>query len=181
MHFGDYDIKLLYDRFARFPLFLYLDALFGRSTENSIYRKKSIASLKLTPNSTVLDVACGIGFNFKILESYLQNSGKIIGIDISSESLKVAKRRIAKHKWTNIELVNTSITDYESKLRFDAILCTFALEIVSDYKAAIDKIFNLLKPQGKFAMIGMKLSSKIPYINSLIHFLKGFTKQGKST
>ncbi len=144
-------------------MFLYLDTLFGRSTENSIYRKKVIASLKLTPNSTVLDVACGIGFNFKILENYLQNSGKIIGIGISSESLKIAKRRIAKHKWTNIELVNTSITDYESKLCFDAILCTFALEIISDYKAAINKIFNLLKPQGKFAMIGMKLSSQMPY------------------
>ena len=96
MHFNNYDIKLLYDWVARFPLFLYLNALFGRSTENSIYRKKVIASLKLTPNSTVLDVACGIGFNFKILESYLQNSGKIIGIDIFFESLKVAKETNCK-------------------------------------------------------------------------------------
>ena len=79
----------------------------------------------------------------------MQNSGKIIKIDISYESLKVAKRRTAKHKWANIELVNTSITDYESKLSFDTTLCKFALEIISDYKAAIDKIFNLLKPQGK--------------------------------
>lgn len=89
----------------------------------------------------------------------MQNRGKVVGIDISSESLKVAKRRNCKHNWTNIELVNTSITDYESNLRFDAILCTFVLEIISDYKAAINKIFNLFKLQGKFAMIGMKLSS----------------------
>lgn len=157
------EVKSLYDKAARFPLLLYLDALFGRATENSIYRKKAIASLRIAVNSAVLDVACGIGFNFKLIESYLQNSGKLVGIDISSESLKVAKRRIAKHKWTNIELVNMSITDYDPEIRFDAILCTFAMEIIPEYKTAIDKIFSQLKPQGRFALIGMKLSSRMPY------------------
>lgn len=65
------EVGSLYNKFASFPLFLQLDALFGRATENSVYRKKAIALLNLTSNSTVLDVACGIGFNFKILESYL--------------------------------------------------------------------------------------------------------------
>ena len=159
----DVEVKQLYDRSARFPAFLYLDALFGRATENSIYRKKAIAFLKLTTNSTVLDVACGIGFNFKIIESYLKNSGKLVGVDISPESLKFARRRIAKHKWTNIELVNASITDYEPETIFDAALCTFAMEVIPDYKGAIDRIFNLLKPGGRFAMIGMKLSTRTPY------------------
>ena len=45
MKLDDDEVKLLYDKYARFPLFLYLDALFGRATENSIYRKKAIASL----------------------------------------------------------------------------------------------------------------------------------------
>jgi len=173
----DEKVKSLYDKYAKIPLLLYLDALFGRATENSIYRKKAIASLKLTANSIVLDVACGIGFNFKIIESYLKNSGKIVGIDISPESLRVAKKRIAKHKWTNIELVNMSITDYEPRIRFDAILCTFAMEIIPDYKAAIEKIFNLLKPQGRFAMIGMKLSTKISYklLNPLFEW---FAREG---
>ncbi|MGQ4915420.1 MAG: class I SAM-dependent methyltransferase [Candidatus Asgardarchaeia archaeon] len=173
MRLSDNEIKLLYDKAARYPAFLHLDALLGRATEHSIYRKKAIALLKLTPNSTVLDVACGIGFNFKIIESYLQNSGKLIGIDISSESLKVAKGYVVKHGWTNVELVNTSITDYNPDIQFDAILCTYALEIISDYKAAIDNIYRLLKPQGRFAMIGMKLSSRLPYklINPFINWL----------
>lgn len=153
------EVGLLYDKYARAPLFLYLDALFHRATENSVYRKKAVASLSLTENSTVLDVACGIGFNFKIIESYLQNSGKLVGVDISSESLEVAKKRIAKHKWTNVELVSMSITDYEPEIFFDAVLCTFALEIIPHYKAAVDKIFDLMKPQGRFAMIGMKFGS----------------------
>ncbi len=161
---------MLYDKYARYPSLLYLDALFGRVTENSVYRKRAISFLGLTTESTVLDVACGIGFNFKIIEGYLKNNGKLVGIDISSESLKAAKRRIAKHKWTNVELVNMSITDYEPRIFFDAVLCTFALEMISDYKAAIDKMFSLLKPQGRFAMIGMKHSSRYKLLNLLFEW-----------
>ena len=171
-------VRSLYDKGAKFPFFLYLDALFGRATANSVYRKKAIALLHLAANSTVLDVACGIGFNFKIVESYIQNGGKLIGIDISSESLKVAKRRISKHPWTNIELVNMSITNYEPEIFFDAILCTYAMEIIPDYKIAIDNMFNLLKPQGSFTMIGMKLSSQMPY-RLLNPFMEWLSIKGK--
>ena len=62
------------------------------------FRKKAVSSLGLTTESTVLDVAYGTVFNFKIIECYLKNSGKLVAIDISSESLKAAKRRIIKHE-----------------------------------------------------------------------------------
>jgi len=32
-----------------------------------------------------------------------------------------------------------------------------------EYEAAIDKMFSFLKPQGRFAMIGMKTASRRPY------------------
>jgi len=67
----------------------------------------------------------------------------------------------------NVEPVNNSIIDYETEAVFDAILCTFALEIIPDYKAAIDKMFDLLRPGGKIALIGMKLSSRTP--NNLLN------------
>jgi len=156
-------IRLFYDKIAKIPMFWYCDTLFSRATENSIYRKKAIASLNLTGNSVVLDVACGTGLNFKIIESYLCNNGRLVGVDFSPETLKLARKQIAKHKWTNIELVNMRIIDYEPEVLFDASLCTFALETMPDYKTAVDKIFHLLKPRGKFAMIGVKTSSQMPY------------------
>lgn len=157
-------------------MFWYWDALFSHSTENSIYRKKAIASLNLTGNSVVLDVACGTGLNFKIIESYLCNSGRLVGVDFSHGTLKLARSQIEKRKWTNIELVNMRITDYNPGILFDASLCTFALESMPDYKAAVDKIFHLLKSRGKFAMIGVKASSQIPHkIGNT--FVEWFTRQ----
>ena len=79
---ADKKIQALYDKYAKFPLYLYIDAIFGRTTEDSIYRREAVKYLKLAPGAIVLDVACGIGFNFKIIEQYLQNKGKLIGIDV---------------------------------------------------------------------------------------------------
>ena len=156
-------VKYLYNKYAKNPIFYYLISLLGQTTENSIYRKESIDLLKLNPNSTVLDAACGLGDNFKIIERYLQYDGKLIGVDISQESLKLAKGKVLKNRWKNVQLINNSIIDYKPGILFDAILCTYAKEIIPDYKLAIDKIFDLLKPNGRFSMIGMKLSSKTPY------------------
>lgn len=163
MQFDNDAIRAMYDKAAKIPIFWYFDALFSRTTENSIYRKKAIASLRLGASSVVLDAACGTGLNFKILESYLGRNGRLIGVDLSPGVLDAAERKIRKRNWKNIELVNASISDYMPGILFDAVLCTFALTIVPDYKAAIDKMFDLLKPQGRFAMIGMRDSSHMPY------------------
>jgi len=160
---SDEEIKKLYDEASKHLAFYYLDLILGRSMENSIYRKKAIATLGLKPNSKVLDVACGMGLNFKIIEKYITNGGMLVGVDISSESLKFAKGKIIKYKWPNVKLVNKSFMDYNPENHFDAVLCTYALEIIPNYKGTIDRIYNLLKPGGRFSMIGMKLSSQMPY------------------
>jgi hypothetical protein len=71
--------------------------------------------------------------------------------------------------------LNLSITDYKPKTLYDAVLCTYAKEIIPDFKSAIDMIYNLLKPDGIFSMIGMKLSSQIPY-KHMNFFLKRIYK-----
>jgi ubiquinone/menaquinone biosynthesis C-methylase UbiE len=155
----DERIAALYDRRAGL-----IELVFGKTTEDSPYRKMTIAKLGLTEGLSVLDVGCGVGFNFKAIESYLHNTGAIVGIDISSESLKIADKLVSRRKWTNVQLLNTSITAYRPKMRFDGILCTFALEIIAEYEKAIESVFSLLKPGGKFAMLGMKTSSEFPYM-----------------
>jgi len=154
-------IRTLYGKYA--PILNDWEMLLYGLGEDSKYRKKAVDSLQLNSDSKVLDVACGTGLNFKAVESYLGNSGKLVGVDISPYMLKAARNRVTKHGWKNVELVNVSFADYEPGTFFDAALCTFAIEIIPDYESVIDKIFRLLKPQGRFAMIGMKLSSRMPY------------------
>ncbi|MFO7933205.1 MAG: class I SAM-dependent methyltransferase [Bacteroidales bacterium] len=170
MEYPEDKIRSIYDKASSIPpLFSwYAEEILTRM---KIYRNKAVSLLNLTENSIVLDVACGIGFNFRFIEKYLGNNGTIVGVELSTKTVKLAKKRIVKHGWTNIELVNMSIMDYEPEILFDAIICTQAMEIIPE--AAVDKIFQLLKPQGRFSMIGMKPSSRIPYrlLNPFMEYL----------
>jgi ubiquinone/menaquinone biosynthesis C-methylase UbiE len=174
MEYPEDRIRSIYDKASSVPPLLSWHAE-ETLTGMKIYREKAVSSLNLTENSIVLDVACGIGFNFRFIENYIGNNGKIVGVELSPKTVKLAKKLIVKQRWTNIELVNMSIMDYEPKILFDAVICTQAMEIIP--KAAVDKILQLLKPQGRFAMIGMKLSSRIPYrlLNPLMEY---FAKSG---
>jgi len=176
LSFDNKKVKDLFDEYSENLSFWYLDALFSQATVNSRYRKNAIKFLDLTPNSNIIDIACGTGFNFKIIESYLKNKGTLVGLDISPKSLEYAKGRVIKNNWTNIKLICANIGDNNPAIQFDAALCTFAISIIPDYIDTIDTIYNLLKPKGRVAIIGMKLSSKYPFklLNSFIdnYYLK---------
>lgn len=176
----DEKVKERYDKSTKGGLifFYYLDGVFGNATQNSKYRKKAISKLELIENSSILDLACGIGINFKILESYLHNNGNLTALDISPNSLKRAKKRATKNKWENITFVEESISDFEPNNKFDAILCTFAMEVIPDYKSAIDKIYSLLKEGGRFSMIGMKIGTKGWFNKIFSGFFKKLYKWG---
>ena len=48
-------VKALYDHSVRIPMYWEIDAFVSRATENSIYRKRTAATLGLTADSMVLD------------------------------------------------------------------------------------------------------------------------------
>ncbi len=163
MRLDDAAVRSLYDRSVRVPLLWELDALVCRATENSVYRKRAIARLGLAGDSVVLDAACGTGLNFRILESYLSDKGRLVGVDLSPGVLKVAEARVKKHGWSNVELVNVNLVDYEPGFLFDGVICTLALTIIPRYEAAVNKMFRLLRPGGRLAILGMKQSGQQPY------------------
>ena len=157
--FSRNQIQKMYDRFSNIPLFWEIDAITCRATETSPYRAQAISQLKLDSASRVLDVACGTGLNFPQIQNYIKNQGKIIGIDLSSKTLDLARKRIFKNSWTNIELIQADSAEYKNEDNFDAVLCTFAIEIIPSYQDTIDRMVDAVKPGGRIAIIGFKTSS----------------------
>lgn len=125
----------------------------------SRYRKRAVDLLGIGSSSRVIDFACGTGLNFKVLEQYVGDGGRIVGVDISPQMLRAAENRVIRQGWENIDLVNMPISDFEPDTPFDAALCTLALEAIPEYEEVLDGIFRVLKPGGKLAVIGMKPSS----------------------
>lgn len=127
-------------------------------------RSYSIKELKIERGNTILNLPCGTGVNFKYLNEYLNNSGLVIGIDLSKEMLEQAKRKTEKNKWTNIrlELKNATKIDqkwladysqYRGAISIDSIFCDLGLSILPEWQKTIDNMLSILKPNGRIVIL----------------------------
>ncbi len=157
-------IRKMYDRFSSIPGFWELDAWTCRATSGSPYRARVIEQLELKDTSRVLDVACGTGLNFERLQASLSAEGVLCGIDQSAKTLALARRRIQRHGYRNVTLIETDAKRYTATTPFDAALCTFAIEIIPPWRETIDMMVNAVRPGGRIGFIGFKESSKAPGI-----------------
>ncbi len=71
-------------------------------------RQAGIELLRLQPGDRVLDIGCGTGLNFALLDAAVGPTGTVIGIDLSAQMLAVAHARIRAHGWTNVCLVQAN-------------------------------------------------------------------------
>ncbi len=77
------------------------------------YRKKAIDALNLQRGDTVVEIGCGTGLNFSLLQQAIGHDGKIIGVDLTDAMLAQARKRVEKKGWTNVELVLSDAASYK--------------------------------------------------------------------
>src|ERR1700747_2117486 len=68
-------------------------------------RLRAVRALRLRPGDTVVDMACGTGLNFALLEKVVGPGGRIVGVDLTDAMLARAQDRIKKNAWSNVSLV----------------------------------------------------------------------------
>jgi len=144
--------------------FMYdIEVSLGGLSENSRLRKKSVDSLNLIAGNTVLDICCGTGLNFKLLKNEIGESGRIIGVDLTLNMLKIAKSRCDKHKWCDIDLINSNILNFTAETICDCAISTAAIGMIPEYDKAIDIVMDNLKKDGRFVIVDFKMSNRYPY------------------
>lgn len=101
-----------------------------------------------TEGRIILDAGCGSGF--KSLSLAIANPGaKIVGIDLSEESVKLAKQRLKYHGLKNAEFYSLSIYDLPKlRMEFDYIHCDETLYLLPDVVAGLKAMKSVLKPEG---------------------------------
>jgi ubiquinone/menaquinone biosynthesis C-methylase UbiE len=115
-----------------------------------------------TKGKVILDAGCGTGY--KSLTLALANPGaKIIGIDVSEESIKLARQRLEFHGCDNTEFHVLGIDDLpKSDWKFDYINCDELLYLFDDIGQALQAMKTVLKPEG---IIRSNLHSSIQRFN----------------
>ncbi|MBE9224306.1 class I SAM-dependent methyltransferase [Phormidium sp. LEGE 05292] len=101
-----------------------------------------------TAGKVILDAGCGTGY--KAFALALANPGaKIVGIDLSEESVNLAIQRLQYHGIENKEFHAISIEDLPKLgLEFDYINADEVLYLVPDAVAALQAMKAVLKPDG---------------------------------
>lgn len=127
-----------------------------------------------TKNKIILDAGCGTGYKSLVLAE--ANPGaKIVGVDISAESVKLAKQRLEYHGFDNAEFHVLSIYDVKSLgYAFDYINCNETLYLFPDISLALKSMKSVLKPEG---IIRANLHSAIQRFN-IFCAQKAFTLMG---
>ena len=118
-------------------------------------------ALGLRAGDTVVNVACGTGLNFPMLEKAIGPGGRIIGVDLTDAMLARAQHRIEANGWSNVSLVQSDTAGFDFPAEVDAILSTYALSQVPECAAVIAHGATALRG-GRWAVLDLKVPDNTP-------------------
>ena len=124
-------------------------------------RREAVAQLRLEPGDAVLDIACGTGLNFPLIEAAIGPSGLLIGLDYSSGMLAKAQGKVRRKGWTNVRFIQADARTMSEEMlkehagvdHVDKLLCTLGFTVVPDWEVVFERSLALLKPGGRYAIM----------------------------
>lgn len=126
--------------------------------------KKSRENTKrfLKDSDTVLDYGCGTGTASCQFSSLVKD---IHAIDISSKMIAISKEKAALGKIENVNFEQSDIFDKKySSESYDVILAFNMLHTVPNPQNAMQRIYELLKPEGLFISVTPCLRDKMSFL-----------------
>jgi ubiquinone/menaquinone biosynthesis C-methylase UbiE len=125
-------------------------------------RLRTVQALGLRAGDSVIDVACGTGLNFPLIEELIGPGGRIIGVDLTDAMLARARDRIEACGWSNISLVQADAAEFDFPAQVDAILSTYALTQVPGCAEVIAHGAAALSGGGRWAVLDLKVPGNTP-------------------
>ena len=119
----------------------------------------------------ILDIGCGSGRDVYLLSQLVGESGEVIGIDMTSEQLDIAKSyseyHATKFGFRNFHfyqgyIEKLEILNFEPR-SFDVIVSNCVLNLSSDKQSVLLGIKKLLKPGGEFYFSDIYSDRRIPH------------------
>jgi demethylmenaquinone methyltransferase/2-methoxy-6-polyprenyl-1,4-benzoquinol methylase len=125
-------------------------------------RLRAVRALGLRPGNSVIDMACGTGLNFPLIEAAIGPHGRIVGVDLTDAMLARAQDRIETNDWSNISLVQADAVDFIFPTEVDAILSTYALSQVPECAEVVAHGAAALSRGGRWVVLDLKVPDNTP-------------------
>ncbi len=120
-------------------------------------RRDAIARLALRPGDVVIDVGCGTGLSFAMIQDAVGPDGRIVGIEQSPDMLDKARERVVQLGWDGIALQCCPAERARIPLQADAALFHFTHDVLRR-PDAVANVMRHLKPGARVVASGLKWS-----------------------
>jgi ubiquinone/menaquinone biosynthesis C-methylase UbiE len=141
----------------------------GDEVDETYVKMLDILKKYLNETDTLMDLGCATG---SISIDISDSVRKVIGIDISSEMIRLAKEKAIEHKAENVYFAKSTIFDSRHKEgSFDALMAFNILHLLDDTDKAIGRINSLLKPGGIFISSTGCLGDKGKFVGGMISLI----------
>jgi len=124
------------------------------------YRRRAVSALRLAAGDVVVEMCCGTGLNFSLLEAAVGPGGRIVGVDLTDAMLEEARRRVDRHGWRNVDLVQSDAAAFAYPAGVAGILSTYALSMVPEYDRVIERGAGALRPGGRWVVLDLTVPER---------------------
>jgi arsenite methyltransferase len=115
------------------------------------------------PGWSVLDIGCGCGFDSQMAALLVGAAGRVRGVDMSPEMLKVASAGLEEHGLLNVEFVEGRVEDLPVDSAWaDLVISNGVLNLATCKASAFAEISRVLKPGGRFQAADLVLVKDLP-------------------
>jgi len=125
-------------------------------------RAKAAKRLKLKQGSSVLEVGCGTGRNFRYLIDEVGPQGHIYGVDLSEGMLAEAASLCSRQGWTNVTLLHTDAAKYQLPEKVDGALFSLSYATMPHRRRVLRYAWEQVKPGGTLLMMDACRLSGVP-------------------
>ncbi len=141
-----------YDRFRQ-------RLLCGRE---ALYARVGELAVGATENPLWIDLGGGTGWNVERIDPAVRRRCRAIKVvDLTPSLLRVARDRIARNRWENVEAVHADATTYRPDEGLaDVVTFSYSLTMIPDYARAIEHALSLLRDGGIVGVVDFHVSPR---------------------